>query len=778
MYHLITPKRTVMSCAISCAMAAVTGIGAVSASMPAQAQAAPDPAAGPKIEEVVITAQKRTERLKDAPVAASVVSAEGLARNNTTEISDLNNVVPSVQLKGSFNGRVPMAMRGVSTNANEAAIGLTSGVSIMIDGVPIPSDSTAANELQDIQRVEVLKGPQATLGGRTASAGVINLVTKKPSDTLTGTVTATVTNDKERKASVYLSGPLSDMFSYSLSAYSNHREYPITNLYNGENSYSTGRGLRAKLLFSPTRDLDITLSARAAEANSHGGTFTYQYLSPGVTILDVPGFLGQAELFPGVDIRYGNTTYNSPVTDMGQKSRDTDAALNVDYRIGDYTLSSTTAWQKEKLNYVQDVPVVSQYFFNILTGGSAPPFYNRTAYTGAPRSVSQELKIASPLNQPVSYVAGLFYSDVRVAHTSLREWVANPLDLSQESVSKTTDLYGRATWNVTPATSVIAGLRANYDEISYKMSERDTQCAGCASASSDTATTWVGDIGVRQKLAGDSMVYLTYSRGYKPRVYNLASTLTSNAPLTPVDKESIAHVELGTKSTFLNRRLTLNTALYNTTYKNFQVQTFDNSELLAPLVLSNAGKARTRGLELDAAFAATADTRLTLAAAFTDAKFLRYEGAPCYGGQTAAQGCVTAANGSNSQDLSGAPLPDSPKTKVTLGAEHHVAAGMLPWELTLNGQYAWRSAARMQANQNPYTNQPAFGILNLGVSMAPADGNWSLSLFVNNVTNRFYLVNAEDFFSAIYGSSANAVIGQPARDAKRYAGLRLSYNFF
>ena len=625
--------------------------------------------------------------------------------------------------------------------------------------------------------MEVLKGPQATLGGRTASAGVINLVTKKPSDTLVGSVSATVTNDRERKANVYVSGPISDMVSYSLSGYTTHREYPITNLYNNENSRSTGRGLRAKLLISPTRDLDITLGARVAEATSHGETFTYQYLSPGATILDVPGFLGQAELFPGVDIHYGNTKYNSPVA-MGQKTRDTDASINIDYRLGDYTLSSTTAYQKEKMDGSQDVPIVSQYFFNILTAGNAPPFYNQVFINGTPSAFSQELKVASPLNQPISYVAGLFYSNTKVAQTTLRDWVANPLDIDKYSVSKTTDLYGRATWTVAPGTSVIGGLRVNYDELEYSVYERDIVCPGCRSTGTDKKSTWVGDIGVRQKFGTDSMVYLTYARGYKPRVYNLADTLKSNASLTPVDKEDIDHVELGSKSTFFNRRLSVNTALYNTTYKNFQVQTFDNSQLIAPLILSNAGKARTRGLEVDASFAASADTRLNVAAAFTDAKFLVYRGAPCYGGQTAAQGCVADGTGATSQDLSGKPMPDSPKTKITLGAEHHIGAGTLPYDVTLNGQYAWRSAAKMQADQNPYTNQPSFGILNLGATLASHDGTYSLSLFVNNVTNRFYLVNAEDFFSAIYGAKANAVIGQPARDAQRYVGVRLNYNFF
>jgi len=152
-----------------------------------------------EVVEVVITAQKRTERLKDVTVSASVVDNMALAKSNATDISDLNNIVPSVQLKGSFNGRVPMAMRGVSTSANEATFGLTSGVAVLIDGVPTSSDSMAANQLSDVSRVEVLKGPQSTLGGRAASAGVINIVTRRPTKTFTAEGTAIVTDDDQRR---------------------------------------------------------------------------------------------------------------------------------------------------------------------------------------------------------------------------------------------------------------------------------------------------------------------------------------------------------------------------------------------------------------------------------------------------------------------------------------------------------------------------------------------------------------------------------------------------
>jgi iron complex outermembrane receptor protein len=234
--------------------------------------------------------------------------------------------------------------------------------------------------------------------------------------------------------------------------------------------------------------------------------------------------------------------------------------------------------------------------------------------------------------------------------------------------------------------------------------------------------------------------------------------------------------------------LTLNLAAFNTTYKNFQVQLYPPGQIIPSLDLANAAKARTRGIEFDAALAASAATRLSLSAAFIDAKFLSFANGPAYPGQTVAEGSVFAGlDGTGApvfkQNLSGKPLPDSPKFKFTLGLDQELLGNNQPFKLNLNAQYAYRTSALLQANQNPHTNQPGFGILNLGLTAAPASGSYSVTAFVNNALNKFYLVNAEDFFAGLYSIpgnppvGANAVIGQPARDARRYLGLRLNYYF-
>jgi len=189
--------RTFAKHAARLSMGISTSVLALAVAAPAMAQQAPAQTGAKDTAEIIVTAQKRPEKLQEIPVAAAVLSQAAVAQAHVVDLSDINRVVPSVELKGTFNGRVPYGIRGISTNANEGAIGLTSGVSIQVDGVPVPADSFAVNTITDVAQLEVLKGPQATLGGRTASAGVINFVTVAPSTTPQYAVNALTTNDGE-----------------------------------------------------------------------------------------------------------------------------------------------------------------------------------------------------------------------------------------------------------------------------------------------------------------------------------------------------------------------------------------------------------------------------------------------------------------------------------------------------------------------------------------------------------------------------------------------------
>jgi iron complex outermembrane recepter protein len=783
-----------------------TGVLSLSAGFDhAQAQQA-GAEGGASLEEIVITAQKRTERLADVPVSASVLSPATLSNANAGDISDLNNLVPSVDLVGTFNGRVPLGIRGISSNANEFTVGLASGVAIMVDGVPIPSDSMSGNQLEDIRSVEVLKGPQATLGGRTAAAGVINIVTRGPTDHLVAEGSVTVTNDHEDRINGFLAGPFSDQVEASLSAYANRRDFPITNIFNGAKSEQKNYGARGKLLFKPTTTLDITLTGDYHKSDSLGDNFTYSYVTPGAYLLLGPNppplpppvlaTLSQAAVLTGITPSTTNEYINTPVIGRADIT-DGNGSVDVNYRIGDLTLGSTTAFQHERAFNVQDLFVNSSFYSNNFrdafaaiigpfpgSPGSWADFFNVQTQDIDVRQSSEELKLTSPAEAAFNYVVGIFFSDQKVSLDARRSLTPAAANYDTSADTKTYDFYGRATWKFAPDTSVVAGLRYNSDHLNYDYQQIEHPVA---SSNADTSGALVGDISLKQQLFAGTMGYLTYARGYAPKVFNtgLYSGGDGPAPTTPLPatgQEHIDHFELGSKGSYFDRRLQVDASVFYTVYKDYQIQTSESvvGSVAPILALESAGKARTEGVELDLALAATETLRINLDAAYIDAKFVEYPNAPCWGNgvtQTAAAGCVAdlkvdPTGSTKIQDISGKTMPDSPKFKATLSAEQHIALGGSSYEGVLWGSYAYRSSTQFQPDQNPETIQGAFGLLNLSVGVRERSGKFSVTAFCNNVADHFYAADIEDFWSGPWGS--NAVVKQPARDANRFYGLRIT----
>jgi iron complex outermembrane recepter protein len=775
---------------------------------------AADTAAGssiPQLEEIVITAQKRTEKLADVPVAASVVGPEALASMNAGDISDLNKLVPSLDLVGSFNGRVPYGIRGISSNANEATIGLASGVAIMIDGVPIPSDADTANQLEDVKDIEVLKGPQATLGGRTAAAGIVNIVTRGPTDQLTGDVSATATNDHEYRFNAFIGGPISESVLGSVSVYGNKRQFPINNIYTGENSDQENSGIRGKLLIKPNDALDITLMADYQKSKSEGPNFVYTYVTPGAYLLlgtkppplppPVLAALSQSAVLAGITPSMTNETANSVVTESANIS-DEMYSINVDYRVGSLTLSSTTAFLHEHQFNYQDLFVNSSFYSNNFrdafaaiigpipgSPGTWANFYNEQTQDILVNQTSQEFRVASSPDQPFNYVAGLFYSDQTVDMVATRTLTPAATDYNADTDTKTYDIYARSTWRFLPSTSLVTGLRYNKDELSYTYQQ--LAYGDVATANSDDSNAVVGDISIQQKFTPNWMGYATYARGYAPKVFNTGAFTGGNAasptaPLPATGQEKINHYEIGSKGAFLDNRLQLDAAAFYTVYKNYQIQTSESIPgNIGPIEgLTPAGKARTQGVEIDGAYAATQLLRVGANLAYIDAKFIDYTGAPCWGNgvtQTPALGCHPVVvngvpTGATSQNVSGDTMPDSPRFKGTLFFEQILPLNMgANYESVVGGNYAYRTKTQFQPDQNPETIQGAFGLLDLSFGFRDKARKWSVTAFCNNVTNHHYYVDMEDFWSSPW--SSNAVVGQPARDSDRYYGVRLQAGF-
>jgi iron complex outermembrane recepter protein len=773
------------------ALVLLSSYAPLSFSQAAATTAAAEPSEG--LEEVVITAQKRVEKLQDITVSAQVISAQALADANIADVSDINKLVPSVELNGTINGRVPQGVRGVSSVSNEQTVGISSGVAFSVDGVSVPSDSFDANNVAGIQNVEVLLGPQQTLGGRTAASGLINLTTRGPTDTLQGFATTTFTDDGESRVEGFISGPLSDKFEASLSAYKSSTDYPITDIMLNEKSSVDIAGARGKLKIKLTDDLDVTLMAHVENTEGNLFNFVYTYITPGACLLTCGppppnnfAFLTQAALLDGITPSYHNLQYASPVTTSGADHRDNDYSAIIEERLpGGLTLTSTTAYQKEQQDQTQDLFAVDAYFFNELTGGHLT-FSNTQNQITQVETTSEEIKLVSPIDQTVSWLVGAYYSDVDIneAYTRLG-LVPATLDDIVKPVTKTYDLYGRATWKFTDALSLVTGLRYNHDTLNLYYDQIATypDFTPATTTLSDASNALIGDIALKMQFDPAVMGYLSYSHGYSPSAYNTSAVLPSATSLL-VGQEHIDSLELGSKGTYFDRRLTVDADVFYTIYTHYQIQSYayQPGVITPPLELTSVGKAQTHGVEVKADWLATPTTLLGVNVAYIDATFVDYNNAPCYGLQTTgciqpAPGCVPAPNQicTPYQNVSGDTMPNAPKLKYILSAEQRLPLASMPWEWVVGGTYTYRTSAQMLPDQNPYGIQSGFGLLNLSAGFRSTDGKYNVTAFMNNVTNHVYYVDVEDFWSGPWGS--NAVIGEPARDAQRYSGIKLTASF-
>jgi iron complex outermembrane receptor protein len=745
----------------------------------ATAQTSTSEKAEGQIQEVVVTAQKRKENLREAPVSAVVMTADSLVKSGVQTLDDVGKLVPSLVAAPTGGSlRAGFTMRGISTTVQ--TIGAPSGTAVMIDGVTLAPESMAAKQLSDIANLEVLRGPQATLGGRTASTGVINIVTRTPEAEFSGKVGVTFTDDRQRRADAFVTGPLMESLKFSLSGYDGKTYFPTKNLTTGQFDSEKASGMRGKLLFTPVKDLDVTLTASNSDMDSRGTFQTYILVDPATKYR---GFIPNAASLPGVVPGADNFNYavrNQPSTVANDKLY----SLVANYKAGDWTFSSITARQEEDRTLVADVHNQASDWASLLTNGKYSWDMSQTSIVSV-RTTSQEFKVISPQIGIVNVLAGAYYGHDETGYDFVRASFGipagpSPFSANREADTKTTALYGRATWTLTPALSLITGLRANRDQIGYLYNLRYTTTPASASVpftrtGSASQNTNVGDANLRYTINPNLMTYVSYSRGYKPAIWNLDGAITATNEVMPVNKENVDAIELGMKGVFLNRRLTLSAALFNTTYTDFQVQTFDPISPSATFALSNAGKARTRGVELDGRAVLPADFRLNASLAYIDARFIDYAAATCYTAQTVAQGCVAAVNGSKYQSLSGTTLPNAPKWKVNFGLDKTVQMESMPFDLKLSANYNYQTAVNFDPNGNPIAVQGAYGIANLNATLLDRSGKYDVSFFVNNALDRHYVAGMTDQGSR-WGNLA-ALTGWRSRDSQRYMGIRLNAYF-
>jgi iron complex outermembrane receptor protein len=683
------------------------------------------------IQTVVVTAQKRAQSIKEVPVAITAVSAAQLERAGVKDISDLSKTAASLEFGPQSAGGPgnSASIRGIGTAV--FTLSAESSVGMVVDGVP--QGATASSLMLDLARVEVLRGPQGTLFGKNASAGVLNMATQEP---IIGDSSGSVSLEFKGKhgAAVRATGniPLNDISALRISGSAERNKGVLHNVLTGEDSITDNAGARLRYLLKPNSDLSINLIGEASNQRNENAVF----FAPSVAYAtNTAGNHSPLAEFASCGVTVSKT--NNDVCSDGAELQHTQVrglSAQVDWNLpSGSTLTSITAYRTRK----QGPDSV-----NIGMSNTYDKIYNLDPHKDV-RQVSQELRIASPIKQPLEYVAGLFYADSTNFKDANVIIVPNPALPSppvprsittnnlQRAGMTTKALFGQATYHLTDVTALIAGLRYTRDTVSSAFTQSSVVSfagfstpATVKSASGEANQSNVsGKLGLQHAISRDVNVYATLSRGYKgPQIDNEslvnAATASGTFKGNLVRPELPTSIEAGTKLSFLQRRLDVDLAAFHTKIKDFQEQncTLNNVGALSCIPL-NVPNVTTKGIEAD--IRARPVPQLQLGMSLAVILDTAYPAGFTFDGN----------------NVGGQRLLYSPRNKATLNGDY---SWTLPgdYELKLGGDLVYKSRVRYCNTTDLECSFGGHSVQSLRLALRSPDDKWGATLYGRNLADK------------------------------------------
>lgn len=733
---------------------------AVGIATPAQAQGAASTGAAPAeiaddtgLQEIVVTAQKRAENLQSVPIAVTAVGSGTLDSIHATSLQSLQGVVPSVQLSNYVNTPAVAAfyIRGMGILEADPYAGQT--VSIVVDGVPQYFSMGALLDTYDLDRVEVLRGPQGTLFGANTTGGVVNVVTRQPTGEWGGRLEATYGNWNRMDLLAAVDFPIVDGVLAGKVVW-NHTERDgwVTNIVDGSSMGDRNHDdVRTFLKFTPSDVFDAT--AMFEYNNGRDG-------APIVVNGGVPGealYVAPGTVFPNSDL----PMYQSPCVSLTQKCnapgkyysandsvRD---VSNLDTYFGVLTmnlrdtplgdLTSITAYKRIKL-------------FEQTDQDGTPAFLLDTSRNTKLWQLSQELRGSADINDRINVTYGGFYLRDHYDHVqSLRLPYALPgvrQDNPQKSTNYSLSAFAQSYIDVTDQLRLQAGIRYTYERTKLAAAiERFSFASGVAefeggvpfpagsfAASGKKSWNNVGwKLGFDYKLDQSRLVYGYWARGFKSGGFT--GRLGIPQDIGPYEPEKVDTYEVGFKADWFNRRLRTNVAVFYTDYQDMQLSqqyftTDANGLFVQGNTILNVASARIKGVEFDGS--AVVFPGFTLNGSFTylDAKYKKFPF------------LEISVIGSTIRDLSGFRLQNSPKWAASLSATYEFDLG--PGETTINGQYNYTGQKFLTSQVDAPRSiiQPTH-IVNASVDWSPHGASWSIGLWGTNLFDKRYNANVFDF---------------------------------
>jgi iron complex outermembrane receptor protein len=729
---------------------ASAGAAALAAIIAAPACAAD---AGAQVEEVIVTAQKRAENVQDVPISMEVVSAKKLEAFHTDTFKALT--VPNMNTQ-EVGGNQVIYMRGFGSPSQNYAF--DQSVSLYVDGVYAGKSRQFMAPFFDLQRIEVLRGPQGALFGKNTAAGAISIVSAQPSPTFEGAITGIYNFDQEGpEVFGYVSGPIPQVqgLSARLAVKYVDKDGWIRNGANGQKE--------------PT---DKTELARLTVKYAPNDSFEY---------------VAKAEY--GYDKSKGNATVSGPLdapqhpllsrfaiesSKLGPAGFDTltwNAAGTGNLRLGEFTLTSITGFSFFRAGHVNN------FDQTIPSGGLAPA----SVFNSFPEHFqqwSQEVRLQSPTGGRFDYIVGAYYDNSQYKANSFSDYrlvFGNFLLSSQfEQQAESYSFFGQGTYHVTDALRVLGSLR--YSHTNKRGNYFSQQLQGPFQFRPDTKAKGDIDEGrvdpsvtLQYDVAPQIMAYFSYGRGSKSGGFVSNSSGTTDATFV-FQPEHSTNYELGVKSTLLNGSLVANAAIYKIEFDNLQVSTYNPN--VQAFIVGNAAEASGKGVEGALTWYPVPNLDVTASAAYQDVHYDDFPGAQCLASQPISQCNPLSPASVLANNLAGTPLPNISKFSGTIQG-HYVAD--LPRGLKLGTTVAvsGRSKFFNSDDESPlYGLQPGYAKVDARIELYPDGSRWHVALVGTNLGNE--LTTAGSFRLPVPITTVSRALYwvDPPRNVSIEAGLR------
>lgn len=694
------------------------------------------------VDEVVVTAQKRAENLQQVPLSVTALTEQQLAMRQIQAPEDLVGSVPNLQTNSPLGEGVPIfSLRGISMS--DFSLAQNGPVATYFDEIYKGNFALLGVGMYDLERVEVLKGPQGTLYGRNATGGAINLITKKPEFDTEGYLTASYGNRNHWQVDGAVQAPISSKVAARLAFTVEQADGWFENVSPGKPDLSAMRqyGIRGAVRLQPNDNVDIIIRASTSLQNP------WNY---GVLAIPGPDGVGGPiySLF-GMegDRREGLGRRQVDEPDVYRRHlRTKSISATADIQLSDsLTLTSISAWDQGSLLNHED-------------GDGTPVKTSDAEYFGRTKQLSQDLRLTSDFTGPFNFIAGVYYNRERIYNYTNINFFAD-VDLNADGLINASDcldgggfiacqvgnefhqakdsigVYSDFNYALSDRLKLRLGLRYTHDDGKLKdfiAQIRDldgvplinTIPGDPSNVAAMTSRQFKNDnisgkIGVDYDIADDVMVYASYSRGYRGAAFS-AQAFFGPAELTTVKPEILDAVEVGFKSEFLDRLLRVNGAAFWYGYKNQQFIDVDPLTTVSALV--SLPKARIVGAELELQLQPADNFTISANAGLLDSKVLK--------------------GTSQGIDVRGNQLIQAPK--LTLSASIDWAIPLGEWGLDVHVDASYASRQYFDILNRPTTTQGNYALLNGRIRLHPADDTYGVAIWAKNITNTFYFTNMID----------------------------------